>query len=348
MFSWLKQLGMRNQPVVFAAQDRWWATEFPDWAEPMGTPERFQAFMDGVVRYFEKRNISAHVHVSGVVHPDPKHVEKTWGLGNLLQTCATRLPHEFGGLIAAHFDLLERADTQGQQLALKLNDWEYARPRLRIRLWDTEVREALARTITRETIPGLISALSVDLPEAIQTVSQEQALKWDKTPVELFDIARENTWDAVKPKPKLLDAANLGNIQVIEDDSYYTASVALQIDRLPKLLGPHGVFISVPTRGGMLALPFHKMADLQLLAHLVRFTRHCFEQGPGSVSYRIWWYRTGTWHEIPYESDPERISILPPIEFEKYLSTIAPDESQESEGPGEPEGPEPPDDPADR
>ncbi|MBL8876514.1 MAG: hypothetical protein JNM86_12025 [Phycisphaerae bacterium] len=345
MFSWLKQFGSRKQPVVFAAQDRWWATEFPDWAQSMGTPERFHAFMDGVVAYFAKRGLSAHVHPSGVVHPDPNHIEKTWGLGNLLQTCATRQSEEFPGLIAAHFDLLERADTQGQQLALKLNDWEYARPRLRIRLWDTEVREALAKTITRESIPGLITALSVDLPEAIQTVSHDLAKKWDKTPVELFDIARENTWDAVHPAPKLLDAANLGNIHVVEDDSYYTASIALQIDRLPTLLGPHGVFISVPTRGGMLALPFNRMADLQFLAHLVRFTRHCFEQGPGSVSYRIWWYRTGTWHEIPYESDPERISILPPIEFEKYVSTIAPEESDEPDGP---EDSDPSDDPADR
>lgn len=337
MFSWLKQLASRNQPVVFAAQDRWWATEFPDWAAAMETPERFQAFMDGVAGYFTKRNLSAHIHPAGAVHPDPKQVEKMWGLGNLLQTCATRTTNEFAGLIAAHFDLLERADAQGEQLALKLNDWEYARPRLRIRLWDSEIREALAKTITRESIPGLITALSVDLPEAIQTVSHDLAKKWDKTPVELFDIARENTWDAVHPAPKLLDPTNLGNIHVVEDDSYYTASIALQIDRLPQLLGPHGVFLSVPTRGGMLALPFNTMADLQFLAHLVRFTRHCFEQGPGSVSYRIWWYRTGTWYEIPYESDPERISILPPVEFEKYLSTIAPEEPPDPDGPGETE-----------
>jgi len=326
MLSWFRKLGASNRPMAFAPQERWWETDFPDWAAPLETPERFRAFLDGVAAYFAKRNLSAHIHPSGVVHPDPNNVETAWGLSNLLQICATRNPAEFSGVIASHFDLLERAAAQHQQLASKIADWEYARPRLRIRLWDEEVRQALANSITRETIPGLLSALAIDLPESIDTVSHDLLKSWDKTAVEVFDIARENTWDAVQPEPKLLAPEQLGAIQIVEADSYYTASIALQIDRLPQLLGPHGVFLSVPTRAGMLALPFHQMADLQLLAHMVRFTRHCFEQGPGSISHRLWWYRLGTWHEIPYESDPERISVMPPLAFEQYLSTISPEE----------------------
>lgn len=331
MFSWFKQFVSGDQPMAFAPQKRWWATEFPDWAQPMQTPERFQAFMDGVARYFAKRNMPSHIHPAGTVHPDPNQVEKAWGLGNLLQSCATRHPDEFAGLIASHFDLMERAHALEPQFSAKLEKWEFAKPRLRVRLWDAEMQQALVKTVTRQTIPGLITALSIDLPESIQTVSQELAGKWDKTPTELFDVARENTWEAVNPKPKLLDAEHFGTIQVLEEDSYYTASMALQIDRMPALLGEHGVFLSVPTRGGMLALPFHAVSELDLLGPLIRFTRHCFEQGPGSVSYRIWWYRLGTWHEIPYESDPERISVLPPVEFERYLSGIKPDDADEAE-----------------
>lgn len=322
--------------MAFAPQQRWWETDFPDWAAPMETPERFGAFLDGVAAYFAKRNLPYHIHPSGVVHPDPNNVEQTWGLANLLQICASRTPAEFPGLIASHFDLLERAAAQHQQLASKIAEWEYARPRLRIRLWDEEVRQALGTSITRETIPGLLSALAIDLPESIDTVSHDLLKTWDKTPVELFDVARENTWDAVKPNPRLLAPEQLGSIHIVEEDSYYTASIALQIDRLPQLLGPHGAFLSVPTRGGLLALPFHQMADLQLLAHMIRFTRHVFEQGPGSISHRLWWYRMGTRHEIPYESDPERISVMPPLAFEQYLSTLAPDDSEDSEDPDDP------------
>lgn len=331
MISWFRKLGASNRPMAFSPQARWWDSDFPDWAAPMESPERFRAFLDGVSAYFAKRNLSAHIHPSGVVHPDPNNVEQTWGLANLLQICADRSAAEFPGLIASHFDLLERATVQHQQFASKLANWDYARPRLRIRLWDEDARQALANSIIRETIPGLITALAIDLPESIETVSHDLARSWDKTPVELFDVARENTWDAVKPKPKFLSPENLGAIQIVEEDSYYTASIALQIDRLPQLLGPHGVFFSIPTRGGMLALAFHNMADLQLLAHMIRFTRHCFEQGPGSISHRLWWYRLGTWHEIPYESDPERISIMPPPEMERYLSTIAPEGSDDSD-----------------
>lgn len=321
--------------MAFTPQDRWWDSDFPDWAALLETPERFRAFIDGVAAYFAKRQLSAHIHPSGVVHPDPNNIEQTWGLANLVQICATRTPAEFPGLIASHFDLLERAATQHQLLASKIADWEYTRPRLRIRLWDEEVRHALGNSVTRETIPGLLSALAIDLPESIDTVSTDLLRTWDKTPVELFDIARENTWDAVKPKPKPLAPEHLGTIQIVEEDSYYTASIALQIDRLPQLLGPHGAFLSVPSRGGMLALPFHTMTDLQLLAHMIRFTRHVFEQGPGSISHRLWWYRLGTWHEIPYESDPERISVLPPPAFEQYLSTAVPEDPDSPDDPDE-------------
>lgn len=315
--------------MAFAPQVRWWETDFPDWAVTLGTHDRFRAFMDGVALYFSKRNLPSHIHPSGVVFPDPNNVEKTWGLANLLQICASRNTEEFPGLVASHFDLLERAAAQQQQLASKVAEWEYAAPRLRIRLWDVDVRQTLVNSVTRESIPGLITALAIDLPDSIQTVTHDLARSWDKTPVELFDVARDNTWDAVKPQPKLLSPEHLGAIQIVEEDSYYTASLALQIDRLPQLLGPHGTFLSVPTRSGMLALPFHTIADLQLLAHMIRFTRHCFEQGPGSVSHRLWWYRLGTWHEIPYESDPERISVLPPPEFERYLASVAPEDPQD-------------------
>lgn len=336
MLSWFSKRSSSGQPMAFPPQERWWATEFPDWARPLETPERLGAFLDGVAAYFTKRNLPSHIHPSGAVFPNPNDLDEAWGLANLLQSCADRAPAEFPGLIAAHFDLLDRARTQRDQLTAKLADWDFARPRIRIRLWDDEMRQALLQTITRESIPGLLSALAIDLPETIDTVSTSLARTWDKTPVELFDIARENTWNAVKPRPKLLSPEHLGTIHIVEEDSYYTASIALQIDRLPQLIGEHGVFISVPTRGGMLALPFNAMPDLQLLAHMIRFTRHAFEHGPGSVSHRLWWYRMGTWHEIPYESDPERISVLPPPEFEKYVSTIAPQDPDDPEefGPG--------------
>lgn len=305
------------------SHSRWWHEDFPDWALVMKTHERFATFMDAVERYFVRRKIPVQIHPEGTVSlPEGAPLMGTLGLGNIMQSCARHEDDEWNGLIAAHFDTLARSHAQRDKFEAQIKDWAFVGPRLRIRLWDQDESRHLAKSVTTEHIPGLLSALVVDLPEAIRSVHVEEKDAWARPERELFRIARDNVLREVQPEARPFDPERPDGLLIVEADSFYTASAALDVERVPGLLGQHGVFVSLPVRHGMLAWRFNELDDVQGVGPLVRATKVLFEEGPGSISSRVWWFRAGTWHEIGYESSDEHVAVIPPAELAAYLNRL--------------------------
>lgn len=302
----------------------WWEGEFPEWALVLKRPDRFSLFMSTVDRYFSKRGIRIVIHPDGmVVMPPTAPLKGQFGLANLMQSCAQRETSDWNGLVAAHFDALARSQAQQQEFDDKLKRWEFAGARLRVRLWDTEDTPFPEAAVASEDIPGLTTALVVDLPEAIRTVSRDEAKAWGRGVAELFREARDNVMREVCPEVCPYDPQEPDGLLIVEADSFYTASVALDAESVPGLLGEHGVFLSMPVRNGLLAWRFNALADVQGIGPLVRATRLLFEEGPGSISSRVWWLRNGAWHEIGYESGPEHVAVIPPAALVEYLNGLA-------------------------
>lgn len=316
--NWFRRLAGAKAPTH---QERWWETDFPDWARPIGNQARFTAFMDAVHRYFAMRGTPVFLHYEGSVH-HLDGAEGSLGLGNLLQICATHETDQFRGVVAGHFDMIERIDSQTH--ASKTQNWDQVKDRLRLRLWEDDDNPIIPISALRRDIPHLATVLSTDWPEAIQTVPKDIAAGWGRSEHELFSLAMQQTWDSVKPKSVALEMGDIEGMYLVEADSYYTASVVLEIEKLPELIGEYGVFVSVPTRHAVLAVPFHNAEDIGKLVHLMGFTRHLFEAGPGSISHRVWWRHDGTWREIDYESDPQRLQVMPPKELIELLERIGP------------------------
>ncbi|MBS0191962.1 MAG: hypothetical protein U0573_04515 [Phycisphaerales bacterium] len=279
--------------------------------------------MNVVEDYFVRRGIAVTISREGTVTPTGS--ESVYGLQNLLQNCAwadARDLSEMRGRVADHFDTMTRAQDQNRKFTEQLESWEFAKPRLRVRLWDVEVGSFLTNSVTRSDIPGLATTLSVDLPESIDSVSPERAAKWHRTDSELFEIALENTMKSFAAEATTIDSSRFGPAQVVQADSFYSAGAALELEKYPALLGPHGAFVTIPTRAQVFALPLETAGDLAFVGEFIRFACWCFQQGPGSVSKRLWWYRDGRWFEIAYKVEGTHTAIMPPEELQKYMMEV--------------------------
>jgi hypothetical protein len=327
MRGWFRRVfggGESGPPGGGGSSSRWWHADFPDWAAVMRTPDRFAAFMDAVERYFVRRKMVAMIQPEGVVvMAEGSPLPGTLGLANLMQSCALHELDEWNGLVAAHFDAIARSHAQRDRYDAQVKEWGFVSPRLRIRLWDKEEAPQLPHSVLSEDIPGLLTALVVDLPEAIRSVSAGERAGWGRPDRELFRIARDNVLREVQPEARPFDPERPDGLLIVEADSFYTASAALDAERVPGLLGQHGVFFSLPVRHGMLAWRFNALEDVQGIGPLARATRRLFDEGPGSLSPRIWWFRAGACIEVGYESSPEHVAVIPPAALAEYLRDLA-------------------------
>ncbi len=299
----------------------------PLWATTLGDAARFDEFLRLVGEYFRRRGLSAEVgdgHV--VVRADTTRV---CGLGNLVQLCAASDQADWRGLIASHFDTLERAERWEKSLERRLADFAFAGRRLVIRLWEEgslphHLHEEPDYLITRRDLPGLLTVLALDLPESVRTIRREEAVAWGMDDAELFELALRNTMGLVSPEVTRIDGRV--PIRILAADSMYTASLVLNIPAFPELVGTHGAFVSLPVRSLVLALPFEGRDSLPHLAGLAAMTHKIEHDGPGSLSPRLFWYRRGVFTELPYNLTPSGIQVAPPPQLINLLESLEPPE----------------------
>ena len=299
--------------------------EVPEWAAPLGTARRLERFESAVLDDLRRRPLQAEYRAGVVVPQGPaSQASQGWGLANLAQLCAGIPEFRWPAVIAHHFDLIVRVGSQEARLERELKDYANARPQLVPRLWDEQAAGDIQdRAVWRRDIPGLLTVLSIDLPESIRTVNRELLEGWGVGEDQAFARAFDNL-DALTDRT--INAVELGGGQrllEIRGPSYYTASLALKMDTLPELSGPHGAFVGLPTRHMLLSLPFSSPQTMEKLHLLLLATRAAEQQGPGALSHRVYWYRLGHWHEVAFEISPESLSAMPPRELVEYLRQLA-------------------------
>lgn len=340
MWSWIKRL-FRGRPdnrkspglerdfgVVEAAPIR---DEMPEWAAALGDLERLRAFETVLVNELRNRRVSARL-LDGMIRPtDLAFDGVVWGLGNIAQACANLDRSQWDECIGKHFDTLIRLAKENRKLQESISRYSEAKTRLVPRLWDEHsTPELRGAAVIREDIPGLLTVLSLDLPDSIRTVSREMLEKWGIDEDQAFAKAFDNLDDLAERKLEAVDLGEGTKLMAIEGPSYYIASLALKLAEIPDLMGRHGCFIGLPTRHALLSMPFNEISDIQKLHHLMAMTRAGEVRGPGSLSHRVFWYRPGVhtqhWCEVPFEISQSSVNVVAPKPLVDYLNSIEHDE----------------------
>jgi hypothetical protein len=297
--------------------------QVPAWT-PFFTREQFETFVNALGDYFQK-------HKSKMKFPDPAQPRLTVGAGsfppgqygviNLAQICNQVPSHEWPQRIADHFDALAAAAKDHEQFNVRAAEFEQVKDLLAVRIGD-EGSLPTDKLLFRRDLPGTISYLVFDLPNSVESVPRELPEKWGKGVDELFFLGLANVKQSAKPEIEQVEIQRGVSFTAYTGESFFTASFALMLDELPDAVGEHGTLVAIPHRHTVL---FHRIENADAIFAVQRLgvlAINLDEQGPGSISPNLFWYRAGRFVDLPFRIEGEDFHFRPPEEFMEMLNNL--------------------------
>lgn len=289
-----------------------------EWTGPF-KPGEWRAFVGLVREYFERRGQRIEVQDGYVVVGEDEGGGR-YGLENVSQVCAGHDRREWPAIIARHFDALHRAEAQARPGGAG-RSFEEAKPLLALRLWPEAFLAQVGpeHAIYRQDLPGTLTVLVFDLPETVQQVQPAEAAGWGKSTDELFAVGLDNLRRKPRPQVQRAPLPDGTKVTVLSGSSFFVASEALRLDQFPGCTGRGGALVGVPTRHILVAYPVEDAGVLPAMQLLVPIIIGMFSKGPGSVSPRLYWYREGTFTDMPYTIEGTKVRLSPPDAFVEWL-----------------------------
>lgn len=306
--------------------------DVPDWAK-FFAPEDYRAFLEAVDAEMRRRELP-YEFGDGTVHVSPPGAENAdYGLLNLAQTCHAGDREDWESTIREHFDNAFRSSRDSEELDARSGSLDAVRDSIKVRLYHTDYRDQMGGSglIHRVPAEGLIETLVYDLPGSVRTVPPEHARRWGVAEDELFRIGLENV-RAERPAPAVqtFDVGKGASIQALVGDSFFTASRALFLEEhLPAPPPSFGAVVAVPHRHAVL---FHPITDMRVIGavnSMIPIAFGMYQEGPGSLSSGLYWWRPGRLLLLPTKVTAQSISFSPPAEFVNEVLNQVPEPDED-------------------
>jgi hypothetical protein len=290
--------------------------DVPAWARFFAAPE-YRAFLQAVEAELRRRGAPFEMGDGSVRAGPAGGPSADYGLLNLAQVCHASPPAEWPQAIAAHFDNAFASDAEADAFDVRARSFDDVRPSLRVRLYHPDYLSQVGSDHLVHRVPaeGLVETLVFDLPGTVRTVPLEHVERWDRPRDELFRIGLENVKAEPAPKVESLDLGQGAACRVITGDSYFVASHALFLGDYLDGPAPFGALVSVPHRHAVL---FHAIADMRVILaihSLIPVTFGMYQEGPGSISDSLYWWKDGEWMRLPSKVTAQSVTFEPPDRF---------------------------------
>ncbi|MFC9976410.1 hypothetical protein ACFVH6_36495 [Spirillospora sp. NPDC127200] len=208
---------------------------------------------------------------------------------------------------------------------LDLGDFDLVQHLLRTRIYPAEADNGVL--VARPFAPGLIEVVVVDTPTTVRTVTLEEMDRWPVSGDALFMLGRANVrGDGVLDH----DEQDLGGVRVsvLSGWTFYAVTHLTWLEEyLP--IGPYGALVIAPNRSLIVAHALEPAADARsryrsAVAAATELQAHAhqgYEEGPGSLSPHLYWWRGGelTLLETRYDGD----HLILPGDFVSVLTAMA-------------------------
>lgn len=254
-----------------------------------------------------------------------KSTGQRYGLQNLAQVCSMAPPVEWPATVAQHFAIVSKTVEEVDALTDRFKDFAQAAPHLSVRLYPADAMQGVGAQapVMRTDLEGVASVLVLDLPDSMMSVGRWLADQWGKSDDELFAVAldwlrRDSTIEAGET-PLAADV----KVQMIASDGFYAASRALLLDEQPACVGKYGAIVGVPHRHGLLAYPIENIEVVKAVKAMLPGVRGMHQQGPGSISSDLYWYRDGSFVRLPTQQTDNKLVFTPPEGFVALLNELA-------------------------
>ena len=291
--------------------------DVPDWAK-FFAPDDYRAFLEAVDGEMRRRQIPFEFG-DGTVHLSPSEADRAdYGLLNLAQTCHATGRAEWELTIREHFDNAFRSTRDSEELDARSGSLDAVKSCLKVRLYHTDYLAQMGDTglIHRVPAEGLIETLVYDLPGSVRTVPPDHVDKWGVSEDELFRIGLDNVRSEQPPPVRQqFDVGKGAVLQALVGDSFFTASHILFLEDHVRPASEFGAIVAVPHRHAVL---FHPIADMRVIGavnSMIPIAFGMYQEGPGSLSAGIYWWKAGKLTLLPTKVTAQSISFQPPQEF---------------------------------
>ncbi len=236
-------------------------------------------------------------------------------LTNVRQQCVPLPRAQWRDVVIEHLDGLAQALERG----IDYDDESAVLPLLRARLYPSVLMPS-AEVVSRPLGADLVEVLVADREGGIGTVPPAALDAWGRGADDLLDLGRRQVQGAGLVERRSVDLGGV-HCTVLEDPSYYTTS---HVWWLPTYVDvpDNGALVVLPSRHLVMAHPIYDSTALDAAQALLVNARRLHAEGPGSLSPRLWWWRSGALCELPARVSDERISFMPPADFVDVLSSL--------------------------
>ncbi|HLY08666.1 MAG TPA: hypothetical protein VKW04_05075 [Planctomycetota bacterium] len=301
--------------------------DVPDWAK-FFSPGDYRRFVEELTRDLGRRSLPFELGDGTVTVTPPDGEASDFGLLNLAQTCHATPGSDWAATIREHLDNAFRSSQDAQEIDERAGALDNVRQYLKVRLYHTDYLSQMgsAGLIHRQPAEGLVETLVYDLPGSVRTVPPDHVRSWGVTEEELFRLGLANI-RSERPAPVLqtFDVGKGAVIQALVGDSFFTASHVLFLEE--HLQGPaeFGALVAVPHRHAALFYPITNMGLLSAVNSMIPIAFGMYQEGPGSLSEGIYWWRAGRLRLLPTKVTAQSITFSPPDEFVEDVLDRVPD-----------------------
>ena len=244
----------------------------------------------------------------------------------LAQHCRVRPACEWAELIASHLRTVTAH--------LDAVDEPFSMFDLRVRLLaDVPADATMFRRLgARPFADGIVQVLAVDVgldsgDAAVRSVSTSE--------IEARSWIVDEAWASARAQTELFEVpdeihvVDLGGAQLIHvfGERSYTAGMVGVVDRLVAAtahIGHHGAIVSLPLRHSILVHPIRDTRVGSAITGMIPIARRLFEQGPGSLSPHLYWWRDGVLDWIPtfFDGTVHGVEFYPSDELRSLVDDL--------------------------
>jgi hypothetical protein len=293
----------------------------PDWARPMSRSDA-TAFVAAVGEDLERRGLPFSIG-EGMVRVERNGRPSDLGLTNLAQVCHHAGRGAWSTTIASHFDNLFAAEDASTAIEQEGMNLEAVRSMLKVRLYPGASLGGMdpMPPVSWEFAPGVVAAFVYDLPTTVSSVNVEHINRWGRSSDELLSIALDNVRTDAVESQRITEGGGSAAVACFADHFFAASHAFLLGERLPPEAASGAVF-SVPHRHALLYAPIVDLGLVQSINGLIPMAASLFQQGPGSISPALYWWRNGSVTELPSQFEGSRVQFFPPDDFVQVLNSL--------------------------
>lgn len=178
----------------------------------------------------------------------------------------------------------------------------------------------------RPVATDLLEGIAYDAPDTVRLLDDQDVAQVDRDV--LYAAARANLL-AEPVSYDTLQRPGGAVLHIMGGDSVYAASKALVFEEAVRAAGgpelpPEGALLTVPNRHNLVFYPLCDHHVGEAVNDLAQFGLGAYEDGPGRLSPRVFWWQAGILTTITvFDDQTKTMSIAPPPELMDTMRRLA-------------------------